>query len=340
MKNLLIKLFCKLLPIRKHPRTNQKRILIVSTTALGDTLWATPSIESLRKSFPLSYIGVLTSKIGFEVLKTNPYINKLHLLKEPILWHLFSLWRSLYREKFDTILIFHTSQRLVLPLCSSLGATQIIGTPGINKGLDDLLTDPIQPAYEHEILRRLRMVEKIGGEIHTEKLSFFSEAKEKSNPKQVALHPGSKDGFKRWPAKNFAEVGKILQEKFGLEILITGSRTELPLMKEVAQEIPGAKISEVSLPLNAFANLLSRVDLLITNDTGPVHLASALNIPTIALYASTDPNLCGPHKAERTIALYKPPTCTPCLKRKCLAPFCLLQIGVNDVIEKFMQMRA
>ena len=328
MKNALLKFFCKLIPTQKHPRN--QRILVVSTTALGDTLWATPTLESLRKSFPNAYLSVLTSPIGKEVLKTNPWIDSIHLLAEPLLPRVFSLWRTLIKEKFDTILLLHASQRLVLPLCSLLGASQIIGTVGINKGLDSLLTDPMPKSNEHEIVRRLKMVEKIGGKIHTEKLSFSPEVPSpKPEGKWVAIHPGSKDGFKRWPAKNFIEVGKKLR---GVNLLITGTESELPLMQEIASQIPGAVIADPTLSLHDFAKLLSSLDLLISNDTGPVHLACALNIPVIALYSATDPHLCGPHKAPNAKVFYKKPTCTPCLKRKCRAPFCLQQIGSDEVI--------
>ena len=329
-KNRLLTLACQVLPIKKHPKTANRRILVVTTTALGDTLWATPTFESLRLSFPNAYLAVLTSPIGNEVLRTSPWIDKIHLLQTP------KLWKTLYKERFDTILILHASQRIVFPLCALLGATQIVGTFGINKGLDHLLTDPLPQSYEHEIIRRLKMVEKIGGKIHTETLSFFPDSKTATTTlgcgKWVALHPGSKDGFKRWPAKNFAAVGRLLQRS-GYQILVTGTKDEKNLMEEVASQIVGAKIGDPDLSLHGFAHLLTQVDLLISNDTGPVHLACSLNRPVIAIYASTDPKLCGPHKAKNAIAISKKPTCTPCLKRKCKSPFCLLQIGPNEVFD-------
>lgn len=262
------------------------------------------------------------------MLKTNPWIDKIHLLGK-----IFPLWKRLYREHFDTILIFHTSQRIVLPLCSLLGASTIIGSSGLHKGLDSLLTDPMPPAFEHEILRRLRMVEKIGGKIHTEKLSFHLETKSEPLKKWIAIHPGSKDGFKRWPSSHFAEVGKILQREMGYQILITGTKEELPLMKEIASQIPDAALLDTNLSLHAFAAILSRIDLLISNDTGPVHLACALNRPVVAIYGPTDPKLCGPHKAENATVFSVPPSCTPCLKRACKLPFCLLQISPRNVVD-------
>jgi ADP-heptose:LPS heptosyltransferase len=341
-KNFCLIKFCALFSSKKRAHSTPKKILVVSTTALGDTLWGSPAIESLRKSFPEASLSLLTSPIGKEVLKTNPFIQKIYCIKKPLLREFFSLWKTLSREKFDTILIFHASQRLVFPLCALLGASRIIGTKGINKGLDSLLTHPLLSIKEHEILRRLRMVESIGGKIHTEHLSFIPENLSFSLPQGswIAIHPGSKDSFKRWPLEHFVTVGKKLSQKTGYRILITGTKEELPLMEQISSQIPGALCLDTTLPLHAFAKVLSSVKILISNDTGPVHLACALKTPVVALYASTDPLLCGPHKASNALALSKPSTCTPCIKRKCLRPFCLLQIGPEEAIKQCLKLLA
>jgi len=336
MKNILIKRLSQLARplIPKHKTTHQ--FLIVATTALGDTLWATPAIENIRNTFPHAYIAVLTSPIGLQVLKNNPHIDKLILLQEPLSRHFISLWKTLYRERFDTVLLFHASQRLTLPLCSLIGATRIIGTAGINKGLDALLTHPLPNHAQHEIVRRLKIAEAIGARNTTQTLSFFLTPNEHLPPRTkglwIALHPGSKDAFKRWPKENFIQLGRLLKHHYNCEILITGTKEERPLMEEIAAQIPGAHIDEPNRPLRQFAALLNQMDLLISNDTGPVHLACALNRPVVAIYASTDPALCGPHQAKEALAISRRASCNPCLKRKCRLPFCFLQIGPEEVL--------
>ena len=328
MKNQLLKIFCKI-PSRKHPVCRKRRILVVSTTGLGDTLWGTPTILSLRQSFPESYIAALTCPIGYEVLKSNPRLNALFVVKEPIFFKFFSLLRSLRKEKFDTVLILHASQRLIFPLCSRIGATHILGTKGINKGLDSLLTSTLTPHYEHEIVRRLRMVEEIGGKIHSEELSFFLTEQEKLLPEKdwIAIHPGSKDGFKRWPKRNFIQLGI----KINKPVVVTGTVDEKALVEEVASKIPGA-LAYIIPSLDAFAKIITQAELLISSDTGSIHLACALKRPVIAIYGPTDPALCGPHTAEKATVLSVKPTCTPCIKRKCKEPFCLRQLSVDQVL--------
>lgn len=335
MKNLFLKRLIQCL--RPFIPRNQKtdRILIISTTAMGDTLWATPAIENLRKSFPSTYIAVLTSPVGMQVLKHNPHIDQLYCLKEPLSHSFFSLWRTLYKEHFDTVLLFHASQRLILPLAALLGASRIIGTCGINKGLDALLTDPLPNHPQHAIVRRLHIAEHYGAKTTTQTLSFFLQPHELLPPRSgrwVALHPGSKDPFRRWPASRFAELGRLLKEKLNCEILITGNKEEKALMEEVAAGIPGAHLAETSGSLRSFAALVNQMDLLISNDTGPIHLACALNRPTIGIFAASDPFLFGLHHAPKAIAVSRRPTCDPCLKRKCRQPFCFLQIGAQEVL--------
>lgn len=334
MKNALIRFALR--AKRPSPERPPNRILAIATTALGDTLWATPALESLKKSFPDCYLAVLTSPIGMQILKHNPYVDRLHLLQEPLLPRFFSLRKTLLAEKFDTALIFHASQRLALPLAASIGASRIVGTAGINKGLDSLLTHPLPALRQHEIARRLQMVEEIGGKIHSQTLSLHLQPVERLPPREgqwVAIHPGSKDSFKRWPEEHFAEVAKALQKKFRCRILITGTRNEEPLMQKTAALIPGAEVASPNLPFRSFAALLEQMDLLLSNDTGPFHVACALKTPVIGIYSATDPFLCGPYRAEGAIAVSKKAACTPCLKRKCRQPFCLLQIGPEEVFD-------
>lgn len=335
MKNKLLLFLVKIFSfwIKKNPLAN--RILVISTTALGDSLWATPSLESLRKSYPNAYIGLLTSPVGEQVLRHNPWVDQTWVLKEPLSLQFLSLWKKLRKEQFDTILILHASQRLILPLAALLGASKVIATAKINKGLDVLLSESIAPQKEHEIVRRLRLLEALGGARHTETLSFFLQQTEEHPPLPkgtwIGLHPGSKDAFKRWPSSHFVELGKKLQEQ-GFHILVTGGKDEQDLVQEVAQAIPGAIQSNPALSIRQLGGLLKHLNLLISNDTGPFHLACALGVRAIGLYASTDPSLCGPHQATSGLAISRPPTCVPCMKRACHRPFCMLQIGPQEVL--------
>jgi len=170
VKNWVIRRALRCFQKKRHKTEKPERILVVATTALGDTLWATPGLESLRASFPNSYLAVLTSPIGKEILQNNPWTNRIFLFQKPL-----RMVSEIYKERFDTALIFHASQRLALPLAAASGACRIVGTLGLNKGLDSLLTHPLPNDRQHEIVRRLKMVEAIGGTIEQSILSKRSD---------------------------------------------------------------------------------------------------------------------------------------------------------------------
>lgn len=328
-------------PTARKPFEDVKRILVVSTTALGDTLWATPALSNLRLQYPHAFIAVLTSRTGMQVLQHNPHVNKLFCLKEPLLLHFFSLQKTLKAHRFDVALIFHASQRLLLPLCRWSQIPRIIGTRGINKGLDDLLSDSLPSQNEHEIVRRFNIIEQIGCPISTRTLSYYVQENERQQANEwigsenricIAIHPGSKEPFRRWPVRCFAAVGQALQQQLHCEIFLTGSSQELPLLQELQQELPSARIVPSS-SIRFLGAFLEQMDLVLSNDTGPFHLALALNRPAVGLYVSTNPDLCGPYLAPRAAVIYRSPTCHPCIKRKCQNPFCFLQISTQEVIE-------
>jgi len=328
MKNKLIVWLVRLLQ-RFIPVNHTGSILVVSTTALGDTLWATPALESLRASFPNAHLAVLTSPVGEQVLRHNPWTNVVHVLREPVLPRFFSLWKQL--RSFETVIVLHASQRLVFPLCALLGARRLVGSSGWNKGLDSLFTDIVPDKKQHEIVRRLELVERVGAKRVSEKLSYFIQPEERVSGGYVVLHPGAKDAFRRWPESHFAALGQMLRKR-GHEVLVTGNKAEELMVQRVSAQIPGATTSDPTLSLRQFAGLLSGAKLVITNDTGPLHLACALNIPVLAVFACTDPALFGPHRAEQARVIARHPTCDPCLKRTCRRPFCQLQISPDEVL--------
>lgn len=221
-----------------------------------------------------------------------------------------------------------------MPLSYLSNAHRIIGSAGINKGLDDLLSDTIDKQYEHEIARRLRLIEKLGippagGEMEI----FLTDEERKKVPKFsgpiLAIHPGAKDRFKQYPPRLFAKAAK----NFKGTILITGGKEEMALCANVAAEIPGSISLAGKLSLRALAALIESADLFLTNDTGPMHIAFAMKTKTIALFGPTDPHLCGPYEYKNATILRAQPTCTPCLRKACRDPFCMRQISPSQISE-------
>jgi len=348
-KNTLIKKIISFLRACQRKRVlvaNEKRFLIVSTTGLGDTLWATPALKALRATYPSAYIAVLTSPLGKEVLALNRNIDELFVVKNPPLIYLVPLYFALRKKRITTTLIFHTSQRPLLPFSTLVTDCDVIGTDQMHKGLDDLLTVRIEKKPVHEIARRLEIAAHAGAQTLDPTLELFlSESDEKtaqdllesfmlpSYLPLIGMHPGAKDKFKQWPPSHFIEVGNRLVQDLGCQIIVTGNAEESALVEEIASQIKDAIPLAGKLPLRAAAALIKRFSLMISNDTGPMHVAFAMKTPTVAIFTPTDPKLCGPYFSSHATVLEKNPTCTPCLRKKCRDPFCLLQISPQAVYD-------
>ncbi len=349
-KNRMMRFFVKFFRPRTLNLGEEKRFLILSTTGLGDTLWGTPAIRALRECFPTNYIGVITSPIGRACLQYNRRIDELFVVKDPVFPQLLTLYRKLKKRKITHVLNFHTSQRPILPLAASVGAAEVIGTYGINKGLDFLLTQSLDNEEMHEIERRLDIAAQVGAHTLDSSMElFWGQEDEKIADNFLAglnvpaylplvgLHPGAKDGFKQWPASHFIELGNLLARNLGCHLIVTGTPQEKALVESIVSHIEGASAA-TDLPLLATAALIKRMTLIISNDTGPMHVGLAVKVPTIGLFTPTCPDLCGPYLAENAISIAKKATCTPCLRKKCQEPFCLLQIGVEEVYDSALKM--
>lgn len=351
MKNFLIRILYRLVRgggKRKgsaHP--TRRRFLVVSATGVGDTLWGTPALGELRDAFPEAYIGVLTSPPGSEILKGNPAVDELFVFRKGAagLLSLLSLLRTIRKKAFDTVFIFHSSDR-ILPLLSLLtGAAEIIGVEGQNKGLDFILTRTVPPDPSlHAVEARFAQLRCAGASPSPRPLFLALEEGEEEaavlflknhgvngGSLLIGLHPGAQKSYKRWSPRHFITMGNLLTEKLGCRIVVTGDSAEKELADTVAAGIRGAVSAAGGFSLRETAALIGRMDVFITNDTGPMHVAFALDTPVVALFCPTDPRVCGPYRVEKCVVIEKAKTCTPCTGKKCHCPVCMDQISPEEV---------
>ncbi len=336
--------FGKLLGMQRSNKAKKDRILIVSTTGFGDTLWATPSIASIKSSYPNASLAVLTSPTGKKLLTNSPHIDDIFVLK-PSLFNSLKLLVSLRKKRFETVLLFHSSQRLTLPLISLLGAKEIIGTKEMSKGFDKLLTKAFEkPDNVHEIKRRLELSSTLNLSEEIPQMEVYPSSSdnktalsylpEKVHGPIIVFHPGAKDLFKLWSIDCFAKLGNSLEKKLNAHIYITGCANEKKLTDDLCKKLPSAHdLCNLLSPLE-LASFFKHVDLVITADTGPMHLAFATNTKTLALFSPTNPKLCGPFNKNNVTVIQKKQTCLPCKRKKCKNAFCMLQISPDEVFHE------
>ncbi len=327
MKNFLVKCVLFFLSPFYKPGHRKNTVLVVSTTGLGDTMWAIPAIRALHKAG--KSVSLLTGPYGKELLSHCPYISSLHVTSHAPFSHFFSLLSRIRKIQPETIYVFHASQRPIFPLLSLVKSPELIGFSDRNKGLDSLFTRCAPQNGVHEIQARLSLIGMPDATAHLE--VFYP--KEKSIEQRIAFFPGAKDAYKQWPKTHFIELGKRLACEKGRVLYIVGSKDERALLEDIANKIPGA-IAKWDMPLSQTISFIQSCLLLVTNDSGPMHLGFAAKRPTIALFSPTNPALCGPYGPFEGALLAPRTPCRPCLRRKCQENFCMQQISPDSVYQK------
>jgi heptosyltransferase-2 len=160
----------------------------------------------------------------------------------------------------------------------------------------------------------------------------------------LGLNPGAEYGpAKRWPAERFIAVAKEVQARIGCRWLVFGGAPDRPLAETIAQAVPGTVNLAGRTSLRELLQVLSLCRLLLTNDTGPAHVAAALGVPVVALFGSTSPELTAPGLPgdPRHRILRAPPPCAPCFRRECPVDLrCLRALEPADVARTVLELQA
>jgi ADP-heptose:LPS heptosyltransferase len=349
-KNRLIlflhKMWKKVLPSRKSQRSNPK-CLIISTTALGDSLWGTPVVRHFKEIFPQSSLWVLTSNLGKEVFDGNPNVDVVKVYRG-----IPKLFLLLLKESFDWVVIFHASQRPAIALSGFLRASRVVGTKGLCKGLEPLFTDLVDNKWKvHEIERRLSLINVFldkpiknysmelffGKEEHLQVEKILEKKSLSIDCKKIIFHPGAKEVFRCWPTQRYVELYKLIQLHTDMPVIITGTKSEAHLGKEIQQQVPQVVSLMGELSVKELAKLIEKSTVFISGDTGPMHLAFAVKTPTVSFFCAASPKLSGPLENLDIHNIKKVPlTCSPCLGKSCLDAFCLKQISALEVFKKII----
>ena len=195
---------------------------------------------------------------------------------------------------------------------------------------------PRNPVRLHQRFYYLDLVTALGGpdDPSLPTLKMDLPASQAKPPRTVALCPGAEYGpAKRWPAESFLAVAKHFAEKHRAKIILLGAAGDATVAEEIAKQIPEAENRVGKTSLAEFMLALASANLVICNDSGSMHVASALNVPTVAVFGSTEPLLTGP-MGTRTQVLRHHVPCSPCFLRECPIDFgCMKGITPTMVID-------
>jgi lipopolysaccharide heptosyltransferase II len=332
-------------------------ILIIKPSSLGDIVHAVPTVAALRRRFPSARITWLVKREWAAVLEGNPHLDEVLALDLSLKgWP--AAWRAVRAGRFDTVVDLQGLLRSAL-LGWISGAPVRIGFANGREGSPWFYTKrvPVPSPSMHAVDRYLLTAKYLGADPGEVKPSEFSlphdtqaEARVEvllaaagiqAGATLVAMNPSARWETKRWPLGSFAAVGDRLQHDGAARVVLIGGRDERHVGKQVLRAMRTAPIDLMGqTTLKELIAFLRRARLLITNDSGPMHLAAAVGTPVIALFGPTDPARTGPYGAGHTVLRSGVP-CSPCFSRRCTNAVeleCLTSIRPENVIEAAMHL--
>ena len=331
-----------------------KRILVVRTDRIGDVLLSTPVIKALRENYPRAFIAMMVRPYAKEIIDGNPYLDEVILFdkegKHRNWFRAFKFARNLNKRKFDAAIILHPANTAHLVVFHA-------GIPrrvGYDRKHGFLLTDKLKHVKElgqkHEVEYNLDLVRYLGIEpkesrpfmpikAESERWAedLFKKERILKTERILAIHPGASCPSKIWPNERFAEVADKLIEKYGFKVFVLAGPKDTALAQSVIKSMRHAAINlGGKTSVSQMASLLKRCNLFISNDSGPVHVGSAVGAPTISIFGRAQKGL-GPKRwgplGEKDRVLHKNVGCVECLAHNCVKGFaCLRAITVDDVI--------
>ncbi len=337
----------------------EEKILIVNVNWVGDVIFSTPFIRAVREARPRSHIACLLHPRCREVLEANPRIDEIIIYDEEgihrSLWGKLKLIRALRRKKFDTAFLLHRSFTKAF-LAYSSGITRRVGYATKNRKL--LLTEVVEEmpqTFAHKVEYFLNVARAAGIPAKDTRYEFFVSEGDRNYAKTflaergvsaedllVVINPGGNWLPKRWPKENFARLADTMVRKYGAKVVITGSKNDSALAEAIKLEMENASLIACgATTLGQSAALLERADLVVANDTGPMHIAVAMGAPVLALFGPTSPGITGPYGAGEYKVIYKNDGCeVPCYDLTCTEFACMKAIGVEDVLAAANEMLA
>ena len=273
-----------------------ERILIIRLAPLGETVLTTPVIHALRQHFRDAYIAYMVAPTREDLVSANPHLNE-------VLTYQTSVPKLIYqiaRRKFQMAVILQPTFRLVLHTFLARIPLRVgFETNAAGKRLLSLAV-PNNTA-QHETQRYLDVVRALDVEVIENEPevfvnstsiawvnNFLEKRKFDDGKPIVGLNPGAATQYRRWQASNFANLGDLLHEAYNAHIIITTGPQEGELADQVAEQMAYSPIIVSQATPMQLAALLQRCNLYISNDTGPMHLSTAVKTPTVALFGASN----------------------------------------------------
>lgn len=335
----------------KFDRTKVKKILVMKPGAIGDVLLSTPVIQNLRHNFPDAVINFLTQSYCRDVLVDNPYLTRVLSYDIGTGDSSRCLIKNIHDQDYDLIIDLFSNPRTAVIVFNSEAKYKV----GYKFGWRQLAYNiKVKPRGNevHNIEFNLDSLRALGLEITGSKPifvlnkvhrefaeSFFNENGLNVN-KTIGFNPGGTWPTKVWPADSFIELGKMLSKGYRI-LLFWGYEKEKAEAETIRDAIGGNALLIPKVNLKYLGALLEKCRLFVTNDTGPMHIASALGVRVAAIFGPTNSALQGPFGGNSLVLKNDSLECLGCnLTQIEKCPYglkCMRELKVETVCAKLKE---
>ena len=287
-----------------------KKILIVSTTGMGDCLWGTPGIRALKKTFPEVKIDLLVNWMWKPLFDENPYLDEIFEYRNEWYRQVF-LGIQLVKINYDFILIFHSNKNFkrILPWLRSSNIwchQKHLWIPESNRIKID--------GHIHGIQRRLILLEKFGVKSDGSQMEIFFDSNTVKKSEQllqsndfsqrefVYLNLGAAKESRIWMIDRFIELAERILQATTWSIVLGGGPEQKKRALDIINHLNNHRVMEVcSQPIRINSSIISKAKLMVTSDTGPMHIGFATKTPVVALFGTISPVCSGPYNIPENL---------------------------------------
>lgn len=345
------------------------KILVVQPSWVGDAVMATPTLRALRELYPAAHISYLMRRYVKPVYAGMPWADQLITYRtgktkaKAGKGHFFELAARLRAAHFDLAVLLPNSFKAAL-VCKMAGIRRVVGYERDGRGF--LLTDKLLPVKDKGkfvpspiVKYYLGLAHYLGSDYRDLKLQLFvteSERREARDvlarsgldpeidrpgaaggPPMIVLNPGAAFGAaKCWKAEYFASLADRFVDSFGATVLLSAAPKERAIVETIKRQMRHAPVdlSNRGMTLGSLKDIVRRCDLMVTNDTGPRHIAAAFEVPVVTIFGPTHPEWTEIYYArERQVAVKV--FCGPCQKKTCpLDHRCMTRVTPGMVYER------
>ena len=318
------------------------RILIRSSNWLGDAVMSVPAVRAIKNGRPDVHVTIAAADKIAPMWKLIPEVDAIIPLPAGSLLSVVRLLKQ--QMPFDVAILFPNSLRVALESWLG-GIPRRVGYRGHCRSwlVNQIVREPRKPGPpEHHSLRFLRIARGCGAETSNSEVPKPNQTSNIKHQTLIGLCPGAEYGpAKRWLPERFAETAAKITEQSSAQWILFGTKNDAAIGEQIAAAIGDHCVNRIGqTTLDQLIDELRRCSLLLTNDTGTMHLAALLGVPVVAVFGSTEPRLTGP-LGNGHIILRHHVECSPCFLRECPIDFrCMKAVSADEVAGAVLSMLA